>query len=85
MPIPAKPSVPETEYEEWGWNEEEDGPDPSTYQSMTLDELTAEKERVETLFATVRKQIPVNGLGWADCVTRINKLKALIVAGVLNK
>lgn len=88
-------SESEYEYEESEDGESEDGEsedwdalsvDISTYDTMTLDELTEEKARVETVFAKVRKLNTITAFGaWENCVTRINKLKALIVAGVLNK
>ena len=59
------------------------------YETMTVSELMAERDRVETRFAEVREATPsVPGTRcppeWRECVNRINALQVLIVERTLE-
>ena len=55
------------------------------YNTMTLDELTTERGKVERRFTKLRKSFDQPRADWQDCVWRIDRLGDLIITAVMNK
>jgi hypothetical protein len=55
------------------------------YNTMTLDELTTERDKVERRFTKLRKNTDQPNADWRDLVYRIDRLGNLIITAIMNR